>query len=313
MVRVAGQLGRSEWWVHKWLRRYEAEGERGLVDRSRAPRRRPSATPGGVVGKILEVRCRLDRSEFGGISAESILYEMEAEGFQPRPSRATVERVLQRAGVTRKGRRRDRGSGQHRPHPAEVAVPGVWQQMDWVGPRYLARQVRFSSLHLVDVGGGGAAAAQYPNEQLANAVAFLCERAWPRLGIPLSVQVDGAFCLALPTRSLNPWNAFVRACIFFGVEVVICPPNELGWQNHVESFNALWQARTIRRHRSRRNTLPVPLSPSSASLPPCSPPAAASSPVSTVNHRHPPLPHPREHGAPTTPSPVTASTTTPKA
>jgi len=120
--------------------------------------------------------------------------------------------------------------------------------MDWVGPCYLARQVRFSSLHLVDVGGGGADAAQYPNEHLVDVGAFFCERAWLRLGIPLSLQVDGAFCLTAPTRKLNPWNAFVRACIFFGVEVVICPPNELDWQNHVESFNALWQARTIRRH-----------------------------------------------------------------
>jgi hypothetical protein len=69
------------------------------------------------------------------------------------------------------------------------------------------------------------------------------------MGIPHSLQVDGAFSLALPNLKLNPWNVFVRTCLFFGAEVVVSPPNELGWAQHVESFNGLWQNRTIRRHR----------------------------------------------------------------
>lgn len=245
---VARELGRSEWWIHKWLRRWEAEGEAGLRDRSRAPHHRPGATPEEVVAKILEVRGALEESEFGGVSADAILYELECQGFGPLPSRATVGRVLKRAGVTGKKEGRERGTERHRPRPT-VDRPGVWQQADWVGPRYLGRRVSFSSLHLVDVGGGGAAAAQYPNERLHHAVAFLTERAWPALGIPFSLHVDGAFSLGPPNRKLSPWNVFVRACLSLGAEVVVSPPNELGWQNHVESFNSLWQARTIRRHR----------------------------------------------------------------
>jgi hypothetical protein len=193
------------------------------------------------------VREELEKSEFGGISADAILYELECEGLAPLPSRATVGRVLRRAGVTGAKKQRERGTERHRPRP-QADRPGVWQQIDWVGPRYLARRVSFSSLHLVDVGGGGAAAAQYPNERLTHASTFLLERAWPALGIPHSLQVDGAFCLTLPNRKLHPWNVFVRTCLALGAEVVISPPNELGWQNHIESFNALWQARTIRRH-----------------------------------------------------------------
>lgn len=245
---VARELERSEWWIHKWLRRYEADGVEGLRDRSRAPYRRPTATPEQVVARILEVRRRLEESEFGGVSADAILYELECQGCSPLPSRATVGRVLQRAGVTGKKEQRDRRTERHRPRPV-VAQPGIWQQADWVGPRYLRRRVSFSSLHLVDVGGGGAAAAQYPNQRLHHAVRFLTERAWAHLGIPFSLQVDGAFCLAFPNQKLSPWNVFVRTCLAWGVEVVISPPNELGWQNHVESFNGLWQARTIRRHR----------------------------------------------------------------
>lgn len=245
-VRVARDLGRSEWWIHKWLRRYTAEGEAGLRDRSRAPQRRPNATAETVVAKILEVRRVLEESEFLGVGAEAILYEMELESFEPRPSKATVERVLARAGATRRTRKRQRGSERHRPRPV-TAAPGVWQQADWVGPRYLRRRVSFSSVHLVDVGGGGAAAAQYPNRRLVNAAAFFTDKAWPTLGIPWSVQLDNAFCYT--THKLDPWNLFIRTCLFFGVEVVISPPNELGWAQHVESFNNLWQSRTIRRHQ----------------------------------------------------------------
>jgi transposase len=55
---VAREVGRSEWWIHKWLRRWEAEGEAGLRDRSRAPRRRPGATPEEVVDKMWAISNR---------------------------------------------------------------------------------------------------------------------------------------------------------------------------------------------------------------------------------------------------------------
>lgn len=243
---VARELERSERWIHKWLRRFEGEGEAGLVERSRAPKSRPTVTPPDVVDKILAVRDDLEHSEFGGVSADAILYELECEGFEPVVSRATVNRILKRSGVTaRPGR--DRRAERHRPRP-RVNRPGVWQQADWVGPRYLGRRLSFSSLHLIDVGGGAVAGGQYPTQQLTHAVEFFTERAWPTLGIPWSLQVDGAFSLALPDRPAALWNVFVRTCLFFGVEVIITPPNELGWQNHIESFNNLWQERTLRRH-----------------------------------------------------------------
>lgn len=246
VVAAAKSVGRTEQWLHKWLRRYEADGEAGLRDRSRAPQRTPPATPREIVDKVLEVRFELERSEHQGIGSEAIRYELELQGVEPLPSLSTIERVLRRAGRT--GRpKRARGTERHRPRPA-VGGAGVLQQSDWVGPRYLARRLAFYSLHTVDVGGGGAAAAQFADRRMEHAASFMAEVAWPALGIPRVAQVDNAFALARP-RSANPFNLFVRTCLLFGVEVVVSPPNELGWMNHVESFNALWRARTIRRHR----------------------------------------------------------------
>lgn len=198
-----------------------------------------------MVDRILEVRAQLEAHPFANRGAEAIRYELLRQG-EKAPSESTIERALTRAGATRPSQAGDH-TPQHRPLPT-VTKPGRWQQIDWVGPRWLARRVRFSSLHLVDVGGGGAASAQYPDERLWRTVGFLTGRAWPALSIPFHLQTDGAFVAQAPGAGLRPFNPFVRCCLFFGVEVVISPPEELGWQNWVESFNGLWQARTIRRH-----------------------------------------------------------------
>lgn len=246
VVAVARSLGRTEQWLHKWLRRYEADGADGLKDRSRAPKHPPAGTPAEVVATVLVTRSLLESSEHGGIGAEAIRYELELQGLDPLPSISTIERILRRAGRTARPKR-DRTSERHRPRPV-VNGPGALHQADWVGPRYLARRLSFYSLHAVDVGGGGAAAGQFPNRRMDHTAAFMAEVAWPSLGIPRATQVDNAFALARP-RFVTPFNLFVRTCLLFGVEVVVSPPRELGWMNHVESFNALWQARTIRRHR----------------------------------------------------------------
>jgi len=198
------------------------------------------------VTQVLQLRSQLERSEHGGFGSEAIRYELELQGTEPMPSLSTIERILRRAGRTTKPKRH-RSSERHRPRPA-VAGPGVLQQSDWVGPRYLARRLSCCSLHAVDVGGGGAVAGQFADRRMEHAAGFMAEVAWPALGIPRVAQVDNAFALARP-RFANPFNLFIRTCLLFGVEVVVAPLNELGWMNHVESFNALWQARTIRRHR----------------------------------------------------------------
>jgi len=39
---VARRVGRSRRWVYEWVDRFRAEGEDGLKDRSRAPKRQPA-------------------------------------------------------------------------------------------------------------------------------------------------------------------------------------------------------------------------------------------------------------------------------
>ena len=57
-AHVARQMGLSRATVAKWWRRWCAEGEAGLVDRSSRPHRSPRRTPARVEERI----CRLRRS-----------------------------------------------------------------------------------------------------------------------------------------------------------------------------------------------------------------------------------------------------------
>lgn len=55
-AEVARQLQVSRSTAYKWVRRYRAEGEAGLADRSSAPRRRPRALSAEAIAVILDAR-----------------------------------------------------------------------------------------------------------------------------------------------------------------------------------------------------------------------------------------------------------------
>jgi transposase-like protein len=235
------QVGRSRQWVNKWLRRYREHGDEGLLGLPRTPLRQPTKTPPGVVAKVLQVRIRLDDDPVANMGALTILSEMERERCPSIPSIATIERILHTAGVTRPNKKRQR-TGVKLPFPV-VTTPGVWQQADWIQDRWLEGGIKYQSLQIADVGSHGVTAGQYLNRRLLTAVRFLVEHAWPFLSIPQAMGTDNAFTST--THPNNPFTIWTRICLFFGVEVIISPPGDLGWTNHVEAVNNEWQRKTI--------------------------------------------------------------------
>jgi len=235
------RLGRSRQWVNRWLREYREHGDGGLVDRSRAPKTRPTKTPADVAARILQIRQRLDEDPVANIGALTILSEMEREGCLLIPSIATIERILHTAGVTRPNKKRQR-TRVKLPFPV-VTTPGVWQQADWIQDRWLEGGIKYQSLQIADVGSHGVTAGQYLDRKLLTAVRFLIETAWPLLSIPYAMGTDNAFTST--THPNNPFTIWTRICLFFGVEVIISPPGDLGWTNHIEAVNNEWQRKTI--------------------------------------------------------------------
>lgn len=252
---VARELDRSREWLAKWRRRFDEAGPAGLRARSRAHRTHPQTTPARIVRAVLAARDRLVRHRgprrFAGSGADAVAWELELARVRPLPARRTIERILQRAGRTAHPAA-PHGARSDAAYPApRVRAAGDLQQTDLVGPRHLRTPrgpVRFFGFHTVDVGGGGVATEQRPDKSGESFCGYLIEVAWARPGLPRIWQVDNEASVAgLPGR---PFTQPVRLALLLGVEVRFVPEGEPGRQADVESFNALWQARVLRRFQT---------------------------------------------------------------
>jgi len=78
---------------YKWIHRYRAEGETGLADRSRRPRKSPHKTPKAMEDAVLNVRG--DHPAWGGRKIRS---RLEALGKVNAPAASTITDILKRNG-----------------------------------------------------------------------------------------------------------------------------------------------------------------------------------------------------------------------
>ncbi len=245
-AEIAIELGRSRQWVTKWLARYRSEGNNGLAGRSRRPYASPSRLGAEVRDEIITVRRLLEADRHANRDATAVQAEIEKRGLIGAvPSLASINRVVAAEGLTRPYRKRVRSKNPTLGLP-EVTLPGVWQQADWVQDRVLTGGIRFSSLQITDVGSRMLSAGQHRRRTLAIATRQLTEQAWPQVSIPQAMSTDNAF--SHTTHRNNPFTLWIRALLMFGVEAIISPPHSLGFTNHVEAVNGLWQDRTIGRH-----------------------------------------------------------------
>ena len=90
LTAAAEAAGVSERTAYRWLRRWRAEGERGLVDRSSAPRSIPHRTPAERVAAITALRkLRMTAAEIAEVLAMAL---------------STVSAVLKRVGLGKRSR-----------------------------------------------------------------------------------------------------------------------------------------------------------------------------------------------------------------
>lgn len=89
----------SEPTVSRWVARYRAEGQAAFEPRSRRPRGSSSATAEEMIEAVLTQRDRLVRSGHDA-GPSTISWHLEQAGHTP-PSRATIARILSRAGRIR--------------------------------------------------------------------------------------------------------------------------------------------------------------------------------------------------------------------
>ncbi len=96
---ICTSLGKSRFWLYKWVKRYSEGDSSWCEDRSRRPNEMPNRTPSEVEEIVKMVRLNLYNQDlFCGTQA--ILWELEDLGVKPLPSLRTINRILSRNELT---------------------------------------------------------------------------------------------------------------------------------------------------------------------------------------------------------------------
>lgn len=241
---ICASLGRSKFWLYKWVKRYREYDTSWCENRSRRPRVIPNRTPSGIEEIVKMIRLNLYNQDlFCG--AQAILWEMEDLGVKPLPSVRTINRILARNELTHRRTGKYESKGTAYPVLPSTA-PNQTHQADLVGPCYLKGPVRFYSLNIVDT--ATVRCGLHPS--LAKSGQMVLDGfwgAWKRMGIPERVQIDNAMSFfGSPThpRGMGP---LIRLCLHNGVEPWFIPMAE-PWRNGmIENFNDRYQQKFLRK------------------------------------------------------------------
>lgn len=231
---IRASLGCSRSWLYKWAARFDPDDPTCMEDRSRQPLTSPLRTP-AEIEKIVEL-VRLDlynNNLFCG--KQAIQWKLIDMEVQPVPSLTTIGRILKRRELTNRRTGRYTPKGKKYPElPAQR--PNQTQQIDMVGPCYLAGPIKFYSLNVVDTAINRCGIEPMPFRD-AQSILDAVYAVWMRMGIPENLQVDNELSLyGSPThpRGMGP---LIRLCLRYGVNLLFIPPSE-PWRNGIiEKFN----------------------------------------------------------------------------
>ena len=222
---VAEQLGRSLAWVYQCRQRFGEQGNwNDLKDRSRAPRHCPQALSLSVQQAIREARSELEAEaqqpdQLSYLGPQAIRNRLKGQGLQPLPSRASIGRVLSRAGMTHpKQKAKTKRAFPH----LHLTQPHQLTQVDIV-PRYLpADGGCVSCFEAIDV------VSRYPTgwpsltKRSSDAVTFLLQ-VMRELGISQYTQIDNEGCFSGGSTHPGVIGKLVRLLLYVGTQPVFSP------------------------------------------------------------------------------------------
>jgi putative transposase len=257
---ICAAVGRSEVWFHKWWGRYLQAGPEGLYDLTRANHHVAQRIPPELERAILSIRRRLQAhaspaTRYCLTGAAAIRAELKALGVRPLPGERTIDRVLQRNGLTApRVRLAPLLPRQEYPGP-QARASNELHQVDLVGPVYLKGSGHRYYIWVGKDAFDGAVCLRLAQSRRMDEVLGFLGECWKDLGIPEQVQFDNA-------RELSGWGAaartlsrVIRLCLRFGVGPVFIPAGEPQFNGGVENFNGWFQPRLFDRRYSRPGDL----------------------------------------------------------
>jgi putative transposase len=256
---ICDAVDRSEFWFHKWWRRYLEAGPEGLYDLTRARHVAPRISP-ELERTILTIRRRLQAhgtptTRYSLIGATAILAELKALGTRPLPCARTIERVLQRNNLTApRVRLAPLLPRQEYPGP-QARASNELHEVDLVGPIYLKGRNHRYYIWVGKDAFDGAVCLRLAGSRRMDEVLWFLGECWKDLGIPAQVQFDNA-------RELSGWgpaartlSRVIRLCLRYGAGPVFIPAGEPQFNGSVENFNGWFQEPLFQRKFHRPGDL----------------------------------------------------------
>ena len=249
MREVAHAFGVSASTVSLWCGR--AQGQR--LDRVDFEGDKPGLATNrladSVERRILGMRTLLKASVLGEYGAAAIHRALSGSSpSSPVPSKPTIHRVLLRNGAVDSARRQRRP-----PPPKGWYLPEVAQGRAELDTFDFIEDLKIAGGPIVDVLTatslhGGMADAWPMLERTAQNTLLAVLQRWRQDGLPGYAQFDNATIFQGSHRASDSVGRVVRLCLALGITPVFAPPREPGFQNAIEGFNALWQAKAWRRN-----------------------------------------------------------------
>jgi hypothetical protein len=232
-------------WVHR------SAGQRldrfAFVDRK--PGRAWNRTEPAVEQHIVQVQAYLrEHSALGNHGADAIERALHEQAPGLRVSRATINRVLRRRGLT------DAHARVRRPPPPkgwylpQVATSRAEVDcFDFIEDLKIAQGPWVSVLTAKSLLGALTDAWVLEPPSARACVPSLLAR-WERDGLPDYAQFDNDTLFQGAHQYPDTVGRISRLCLAAGVVPVFVPPLEHGMQNSIEGFNAQWQTKVWRRY-----------------------------------------------------------------
>ena len=243
---ICQALGRSDFWFRKWWRRYLESGIAGLYDLTHATHHVAQRIAPELERTILSIRRRLQAhaspaTRYSLIGASAILAELQALDIRPLPNPRTIERVLQRNGLTApRVRLAPLLPRQDYPGP-QARASNELHEVDLVGPVYLKGRGHRYYIWVGKDAFDGAVCLRLASSRRMDEVLWFLGECWKNLGIPAQVQLDNARELAGWGPAARTLSRVIRLCLRFGVGPVFIPAGEPQFNGSVENFNGWFQ------------------------------------------------------------------------
>jgi putative transposase len=241
---IRARIPRSPAWLSKWLRRFDELGWQGLRSRSRARLHHSTRYSEHTRHLVVAMRQRLLKRRVALSGPQAIQDELRQANLLRRvPSLATIKRILHDAHLIHHPHPPKRG---YFPQPTPTSTY-VLHAMDWTA-RYLTGGAKLFVVHTVDVQTRALAQTLHTDKRGATVQAHALQ-AWQHLGLPDGLQLDNDAAFNGGYKVPRVFGAFVRLCLYVGIEPIFLPVGEPKRNRVVERLHGRWSQTFWRTHR----------------------------------------------------------------